>query len=421
MSRSLKFALCIGLLASLAVVMASQLGVFDSLDFALSTRLEIGVALKALPLEAERILLLVLGVGMAYVTIDVTRWSLRFLLVGILALELVFSSWLFGYFDRYFSPFAPLTVLAFAFLGASLYAVSNLGQRKRKAIQLLDARLAPSGIHEVIESDVPLPFEPRIDEASVLILEVFNHEDLIDQMSTKTYIEVLNRVLDTTAAHLLSEGAYLDQCDGEGVRAVFGLPLDDPNHAARACQAGLELSRRLENLNLEIETEHHVQVDARMAVHSGEYIVAIYSGDRVQRLGVGGEPVDFARTLCQVNSRYGTRLLIGGRTLEMATNMAEARPVDLLSARDTGLPVEIYELIGTKASISAVEIARRDLFWDGVVLFREGLLDEASEAFEKAKPVGRPDPLVEFYLQRIRRESKAKHQKSVASSSLRDG
>jgi len=405
-SRAFKYSILIGLLASLVVLMMAQLGTFDALDFALSTRLGIGMTTLAMPVEATRLLVLLLAFGTAWVTTEVTRWSLRILLAGVLLLELVFSSWLLAYFDTYFSPFAPLGAVLLAFLGASIYALSNVGQRKKKALDLLGSRMTPSAIHEVVEGEMPLPFEPRLVEASVLVVEVVNHEDLVDRASTDSYISLLNRVLETASEFLISEGAYLDQCDGEGVRAVFGIPVDDADHAARACVAALELARRLDNLNLELERDHHLSADFRIATNSDELIVATYGAGALTRLSVGGEPVDFSRAMCQANCQYGTRILIGGRTLELAAKVAEVRPVDLLSARDSGLPVEIYELLGTKATITAVELARRDLFWDGIVFFREGLLEEASEAFDRARPVGRKDPLIEFYRERIEREER---------------
>ncbi len=346
MSRALKFSLFIGIMAALAVEIAHQLGWFDAADFWMSTQLEVGLDDPALPMEAMRLLWLALGIGTAYLVADLTRWSLRLLLTGVLLLELVFATWLLAYFDRYFSPFGAVAAVLLAFGGGAIFALSRVGQRKRQALELLAPRLRLPAIHAVVESPLPLPFSPECREATLLVVEVVNHEQLVDQVPLDQSVQLLNRLLDTASVILLEAGAYLDQSDGEGLRALFGAPLPDSDHAATACQTALDLVRHLDRLNLELGASHALTPDFRIAVHSDEVILASYGVDR--QLGAGGEPGDFARALCQANCRYGTRLLIGGRTLELAAKIAVVRPADLWTARESGLPVEIYELIGTK-------------------------------------------------------------------------
>jgi hypothetical protein len=62
---------------------------------------------------------------------------------------------------------------------------------------------------------------------------------------------------------------------------------------------------------------------------------------------------------------------------------------------------EIYELITHRGQLSEPQLARRDLFWKGVVYFRENLLDRALVTFMETREKYGTDGAVEFYIRRI--------------------
>jgi len=402
MSRAFKYALLLGVLAVLAVVIALRLEQFVPLDFWLSTRLEVGLDQGILVEEAMLVLLLLLGFGTALATVNIASWTLRLLVVVVLVMEIWFATWLLAYFEWYFSPFAPTATVLLAFLGGTIFGLTRVGARKRLATMFYGRRLSPDCLHRLVESSEPLPPEPQLADASVLVAEVVVHPETPGgEPSLAESVRAINRWLESASQQLLRAGACLEQCDGEGIRAVFGLPLPEDGHALRACQAGQELVARAARLNAESGVNGGVILEVRVAVHSDRVMLAGYGPKGLHAPGVGGEAVDFARVLCQLAARYGARLVVGGSTFEQVKEWMEVRPVDLLAERESGLPTEIYEVIGRKGEVSSVELKRRDRFWDGVILLREGLLEEARAAFLEAKPAGDHDVLVEFYLRRV--------------------
>ena len=62
---------------------------------------------------------------------------------------------------------------------------------------------------------------------------------------------------------------------------------------------------------------------------------------------------------------------------------------------------EVYELITHKDQLSEPQRARRDLYWKGVVFFRENLLDRALAAFRETRERYGSDGAVDFYIRRI--------------------
>lgn len=200
---------------------------------------------------------------------------------------------------------------------------------------------------------------------------------------------------------LVERGGFLDECDGESVRVVFGAPLTDARHAGTACEAALALAERLDDVNRECLTIWKQTFDFRLGVNSGETVVAAYGSRRLGTLSVAGEPVEFARRLCRSNLTYGTRIIVGSTTYNLAEAAVEVRPMELVNRSADGVLEEIYELLAMKNVLSAEELERRDLFWKAVVYFREAHWDEAITLFCGARGHSGGDGPIEFYLRRI--------------------
>ena len=118
---------------------------------------------------------------------------------------------------------------------------------------------------------------------------------------------------------------------------------------------------------------------------------------------MAGEEVAFARRLCAANLIYGSTVLIGARTFELAESTIEARPLELLRRRLGENWLEVYELLGEPHELSPEDLARRDLFWTGVIFYREKRLADALEKFTEARTTanGADGPL-DFYINRIK-------------------
>jgi class 3 adenylate cyclase len=268
--------------------------------------------------------------------------------------------------------------------------------------QMLGDRVSPGTFAKLLDGDAPLNFDGELREATVLVCEIVNHGELLATLRTDSYVAMTNSFLENAADFLVGRGAYLDECDGESLRVVFGAPLPGTEHARTACEASLDLAARLESVNRACLDKWGKVFDWRIGINSGEVIVATYGSRRLGALSVSGEPVEFARRLCAANSIYGTRALIGARTFALAEDAIEVRPMELIQRQpdDTGRE-EVYELIAHRDQLSEPQRARRDLFWKGVVYFRENLQDRALATFVETREKYGADGAVDFYIRRI--------------------
>ena len=306
----------------------------------------------------------------------------------------------------FFDPVPAILGLLLACAALQLFRQTRAGAREPALRRLFGQRLRPRIFRKLVEGELPVAFPGELYEASVLVCSVHNHVDLMEVLTPSDYVAMMNLYLRTASDFLVDVGGYLDECSGESIRVVFGVPLPvegAPNHAAKAARAAIDLVSRLEELNRECDRTWQKRLDFRIGLNSGQMVAGAFGGARVGRYSVSGPVVEFARHLSAACAQYGCRILTGPLSFEMASGSVEARPIDLLQRAGSRRRVELYEFLAPKDTLSPERERSRDQFWKGVIFFRERKWEEAIRAFASARIPGIPDKVLDHYLERVER------------------
>lgn len=399
--RYFKATLVIGSLTVLLVALLFELGSFRQLDQGLANFL--GLRFSPVPNRwVQYPLFIALAYGLAWTTVDIPRNSLKIVIGAGTVAQLISSVYVMNLLGLFLSPFAGGAAALIAFTAAFLYAQGEAGSRKRIVRAIFGDRISKRTFLTLVDSPLPLHYEGELREATVVVCEIFNHDQLADSMPVTDYVALNNSFLRNAADFLVERGGYLDECDGESLRVVFGSPLPDPRHAIAAAEAALALSERLDEVNRECYRMWKQTFDYRLGINSGEMVVAAYGSRRLGSFSVAGEPVEWARRLCGANLIYGSRILIGALTCQYAEAAIEVRPLELVHRHPNDRDrEEFYELLARKQALSDDEAVRRDHFWRGIIHFRAQQWEEALAEFHRAYREELHDGPLDFYIRRV--------------------
>ncbi len=353
----------------------------------------------------------------AWTTVDVSRPVGKALVAGATAFLLLSGAIVLALYGQFISPYQAVLAVILSFTIGAFYGGSESGARKKILQRLFGHRLSSKEFHRLVDSDVPLSFAGVDQEATVLVCEVHNHVELTESLEPDEYVAITNLYLKTASDYLVDVGGYLDECNGESLRVVFGAPLAREDHAAAACKAALELANRIDAVNRECDTRWHQRLDFRVGITSGAMIGGAYGGSRLGAFSVAGPNVEFARRLCAACANYGCRILIGPNTLADARDEFEARPIDLIR-RENNERIELYELLAPKGTLSPEGVKNRDHFWRGAIYYREQNWGAALAEFEKARTRGLPDPALDNFILRAERARRGEPVRSSSAQSL---
>jgi adenylate cyclase len=354
-------------------------------------------ATHVVPKQWHYVFLSILAFGLAALTVTgLRRGRIGLLAIG-LVLELIAVSWICALYHVYFQPLPSMLAVALAFLVGDRYAAIAQRGRAVTARALFADRVSKEQVQRLITGDIPFDPTAKSYETSVVVCDIANKYDLADESEPRIFGQLTESFIRRATEIFLAAGAYIQTADAEGVVALFGFPETDERHGDRAVRVALDMVEQFSQ-----QTDGDAKYDVHVGVSSGTMIMAPFKDGQRPGLITSGEPVELARRFCVANRFYGSRVLMGPRTFELASRYVVARPIDFLSGVNSRERHEIYEPLWPAAEAKPEQLARRDSFWNGVVFYREKRWAEAYSEFQKARgPNDEEDAPLQLYLRRL--------------------
>jgi class 3 adenylate cyclase len=400
MKRSLLFALIIAVAVAAVASISHASGWFGGLELPLKNWMEkLNGPARDLNGIWQYSLITLLGLATAWITITSARRHGIALLVVAVIMELLTLTWVCSLYHIFFAPLPCILAVTLSYGGALVYLAIAGRKRAGIPISLFNDKLSRAQIARLRSGEVEFDGNARAFETSVVVCDLANKYDLADTDEPGVVAKASEQFTARAAELLREAGAYLHAADGEGVVAVFGFPGTLEDHAEKAVRAAFDLARAFAEKS-NSSNGQSAAAGAHVGVSSGSMISA--PTEEKQDIFVLGEPIELARRFCVANRFYGSRILIGPRTFELANNAIVARPIDFLSGVNAQERHEIYEPLAFTADAPSELVARRDSFWNGVVLYREQRWAEAYNEFQKARgPNHEEDAPLNLYLRRL--------------------
>jgi adenylate cyclase len=346
-------------------------------------------------------LVLVIALGVAWLTLStVPRWR-AWLLIGLLLIELFGLAWVLSLYRVFFQPAPSVLALVFALLAAEGWSAFVRRNRSHLVRTLFGDRVSNEQFRRLSDGRISFDAEPRTYQVSVVVCDIGNKLTFAEGGEPAAFTETTAKFIRETAARLVEQGAYLQAADGEGVVGVFGFPATDPEHAQKATRVVLDMIKNSRDRG-ENEEKGSASWDIRAGISSGGIVAGTFQERRRPLLLASGEPIELARRFCALNRFYGSRALMDTLTFDRVNEAIVSRPIDFVSGLNSHDRVEVYEPLWLAEEAGPERVAQRDSFWSGVVLYREQRWAEAYAEFQKARgSETENDPPLEFYMRRL--------------------
>jgi adenylate cyclase len=194
-------------------------------------------------------LIVLLGLLVPVASFRLRLWGLLFAL-GAAALFLVGAQLAFDG-GRIVTVVYPLLALVIGAVG-SLVVQYFTETRERQRTKLLFSRFVPENVVDQVleQADDDLRLGGVQREGTVMFSDLRGFTSFAESLPVEQVIEVLNIYLGEMSAAILDNGGTLVAYMGDGIMAVFGAPIQQPDHADRALAAAREmLGPRLATFN----------------------------------------------------------------------------------------------------------------------------------------------------------------------------
>ncbi|MBZ4330754.1 adenylate/guanylate cyclase domain-containing protein [Corallococcus sp. AS-1-12] len=195
-------------------------------------------------------------------------------------------------------------------------------------------------------------------------------------------VRILNTYLTAVSGALLREGGCLDKYIGDAVVCLFGAPMAQQDHAVRACRGALAAKAAVDALRVDFREKGFPDVYTRIGVNSAVNFVGNFGSDQLFSYTAIGDGMNLAARLEGANKAYGSVIMIGPRTYELAKEHIEVRELDRVRVAGKTEAVTVYELLALKGQWDASTRHTVARYHEALGLYREARFAEAAAVLE---------------------------------------
>ncbi len=274
-------------------------------------------------------------------------------------------------------------ILVFAQVVLSRYLQA---ERERRQVEVAFGQyVAPDVMQQMLAqpSRLRLGGEERL--LTVLFSDLARFTATSEKHRPAEMAELMAGYFEAMTEEILAEKGLLKEYVGDQIMAIFGAPLEDPEHALRACRAALAMQKRLTSLRATWAAQGLPPLSARTSVNTGTMLVGNLGSRFRFSYGVLGDAVNLGSRLEGMCSEYGTGILVGEATAGLVGTKLQMREVDRVRVKGRNEPVTLYELVCESADrLTPQQKLAFARYAEGLALYRAAHFGEAIESFDAA-------------------------------------
>lgn len=295
------------------------------------------------------VILVILFFLFSYVTPIVALVITSFINLSILATSL-FALMLYNTQVDVVAPVVAAT-LAFVFMtGKRYYAEYSEKKHIKSAFQHY---VTASVVNEILKDPTKLNLHGEERNLTVFFSDIEGFTSLAEGMSPLEVVSLLNEYLTAMTDIIFEFNGLLDKYEGDAIMAVFGAPVDQMDHATRACRCALKNQKVLSKLRDKWHREGKPEIRTRIGINTGVVVVGNMGSTMRFDYTVIGDNVNLAARLETANKIFNSSILVSEETAKLAENSVVSRKIARMKAIGKSIYTDVYEVLADKESDSA--------------------------------------------------------------------
>jgi adenylate cyclase len=214
-------------------------------------------------------------------------------------------------------------------------------QRRRERLQRYHSPAVVNRILRATDDDAGA-FDAQERDVTVLFCDLVGFTAMCEQLAPVQSAGLLNGFLTEMTEVIFEHDGTLDKFLGDALLAVFGAPLDQPDHALQAVLAALDMRRALAEMNRRSGAQ---PLEMRIAVNTGLAVTGDIGSPRRREFTVLGDTVNTASRIEDEATAPG-QIVVAGPTWERVRHAIRATPLGSRVLRGRSTPLDLYAIDG---------------------------------------------------------------------------
>ncbi len=271
-----------------------------------------------------------------------------------------------------------MVLLLFLFNMSYGYFVESRG--KRQLAGLFGQYIPPELVDEMSDDPDAFSLEGESREMSVLFTDVRGFTTISEGLDPQELSQLMSEFLTPMTRVIHAHRGTIDKYMGDAVMCFWGAPLQDPDHALHALEAGLDMLATLKSMDADFKSRGWPEIRIGVGVNTGAMNVGNMGSEFRMAYTVLGDAVNLGSRLEGLTKQYGVDMIVNETTREQVPSYA-FRELDKVRVKGKDKPVTIYEPLGLKDELSAELRKELKLYRQALKLYRQQSWDMAEIQF----------------------------------------
>lgn len=293
-----------------------------------------------------------------------------------------------------------LIAITSVFVANMSYGYFVEARSKRKITGLFGRYVSPALVEEMSKRPDEVSMEGDSREMSVLFSDVRGFTTISEGMEPRELSDLMNEFLTPLTQVIYEHRGTVDKYMGDCIMAFWGAPLADKDHARNAVLAGLQMQRRLTELQPQFRARKWPEIKVGVGVNSGRMSVGNMGSEIRVAYTVMGDAVNLASRLEGITRQYGVAMVVGEQTKARCPDVV-FRELDKVRVKGKEAPVAIFEPIGIQGQVEKGRMDQVRLFHEVLRAYRAQDWDRAEMNLLNLTRMAPGTALYEIYAQRI--------------------
>lgn len=267
-------------------------------------------------------------------------------------------------------------------------------QAKRDRIRkMFGSYVSPELVRRLVEARAEPQLGGHEEEITAFFSDIQGFSSFSEVLSPADLVVLLNEYLGAMTDILQQEGGALDKYIGDAIVAMFGGLVPLPHHAARACEVVARMQKRQAELRAYWASQGNRwpplvhAMRTRIGLNSGRVVVGNMGSHHRFNYTMMGDVVNLAARCESGAKSFGVYSLATENTVREARASGCAcvfRSLDRIVVKGRSEPVEIFEVTGLEADMTAETRACLEKFAEGRAAYLRQDWPAAMAAFAEA-------------------------------------
>ena len=181
-------------------------------------------------------------------------------------------------------------------------------------------------------------------EATAMFSDIRSFTTIAESQTPAETIELLNTYYTLMFEAISDQGGVVNQMVGDGLMAIFGAPLTQPDHCEHAVKAALDMIDMIQLLNADRLAQGKSEIRIGIGIASGQVIAGYTGTTRRATYTCVGDTVNLAARLESHTKVVGKPILIDGTTQSALGSNIKTEAEGLVQLKGKTFEVPVFSV-----------------------------------------------------------------------------